>query len=377
LIEERLMPGAWIDGRPAALEAAAAEAASMLGASRLTVIAGLGADVHGARAAIALAGRIGGAVDHLHAGPLLHDLDVLREAGMMLTTPSEAGLRGDVLLLVGQGLATAWPDLAERLIKRAPGGEVAGTFSRRVIRLCPGRGATEFAIAGLDVRRIGRDPAELAALLAALRARVAGRPFAAAPVPSRDLDWLAGELKRARFGVAVWPAGELDALTIEMLCGLVSDLNISTRFSGCPVPGGDNATGVIQACAWMTGFPVRTGFGRGFPEHDPWRFDAVRLVESGEADCALWISAYRAATPSWRRDLPIIALCVEGTSFGRPPRVQIAVGRPGVDHDSVEHLPALGALSSLTATARSDRPSVADIIARITASLCGERVAAC
>jgi formylmethanofuran dehydrogenase subunit B len=371
------MPGAWIDGRPAALEAAAAKAASMLGASRLTVIAGLGTDVHGARAAIALAERIGGAVDHMHSGALLHDLDVLRESGIMITTPNEAGLRGDVLLLVGPGLKAAWPDLSERLINRAPGEEVAATFSRRLIHLCPGRGAPELETAGLDVRSIGRDPAELAALLAALRARVAGRPFAAAPVPSKDLDWLAGELQAARFGVAVWAAGELDALTIEMLCGLVSDLNISTRFSGCPVPGEDNAAGVIQACGWMTGFPVRTGFGRGFPEHDPFRFDAARLVESGEADCALWISAYRAATPNWRRPPPIIALCVEGTLFGRPPRVQIAVGRPGVDHDSVEHLAALGALSSVTATARSDTPAVADVIARITTLLPGERVAPC
>ena len=26
---------------------------------------------------------------------------------------------------------------------------------------------------------------------------------------------------------------------------------------------------------WMTGFPPRTGFGRGYPEHDPWRFEAA------------------------------------------------------------------------------------------------------
>ena len=50
----------------------------------------------------------------------------------------------------------------------------------------------------------------------------------------------------------------------------------------------------------MTGFPMRTAFGRGYPEHDPWRFDATRLVESGEADGALWISAYRATKPQWR-----------------------------------------------------------------------------
>jgi formylmethanofuran dehydrogenase subunit B len=48
------MNHAWIAGKPAALETAIAEAAKLLGASRYPLIAGLGTDVAGARAAIAL-----------------------------------------------------------------------------------------------------------------------------------------------------------------------------------------------------------------------------------------------------------------------------------------------------------------------------------
>lgn len=369
------MGGAWIDGRPAALPAAAAEAAKMLGASRMAVIAGLGTDVHGARAAVALAERVGGVVDHMHAGATLRDLDVLREAGMMLTTPNEAGLRADLVVLVGAGLTAAWPDLPQRLIARRPGEELGDTFARRVIRLCPGRGVAD--IPGAGIRSIGRDPAELAGLLAALRARVAGRPVGSAPVPTKVIDALAGELQAARFGVAVWSAGGLDALTIEMLCGLIKDLNARTRFSGCPLPAADNAAGVLQACGWMTGFPVRTGFGRGFPEHDPWRCDAARLVDSGEADCAMWISAYRAAAPEWLGDVPVIALCADGTTFTRPPRVHIAVGRPGVDHPSVEYQFSTGALAPMAAGAPSDAISVADAIGRIAATLPGDRTWPC
>jgi len=371
------MGGAWIDGGPVPVATAAAEAARMLGASRLAVIAGLGTDIAGARAAVALAGRVGGAVDHMHAGAMLADLDVLRDAGMMLTTPNEAGLRGDLLLLVGAGLPAAWPDLPKRLIERAPGNELGDGFSRRVIRLCPGRGAREVTAPGASTRTIGRDPAELAGVLAALRARVAGRPIGAAAVPVKQLDTLANELKAARFGVAIWSAGELDALTLEMLCRLLQDLNTRTRFTSCPVAGADNAAGVVQACGWMTGFPVRTGFGRGFPEHDPWRYDAARLVESGEADCAVWISAYRAATPPWRREVPVIALCADGTAFARPPRVQIAVGRPGVDHEGVEHLPATGALSAVPASVPSDAIRVADVLEQVSASLPGDRTSPC
>src|SRR5262249_16757367 len=147
-------------------------------------------------------------------------------------------------------------------------------------------------------------------------------------------------LQAARFGVAVWSGTALDALTIEMLCGLIKDLNANTRFSGLPLPPDDNALGVLQVCGWMSALPPRIGYARGFAEHDPRRFDARRLVDGGEADCVLWISAYRAAAPPWTRDVPTIALTADGASFSHRPRVQISVGRPGIDHDAIEYLPS-------------------------------------
>ena len=45
---------AWIDGRPASLDEAAVEAARLLAQSNQPLIAGLGSDIEGARAAIAL-----------------------------------------------------------------------------------------------------------------------------------------------------------------------------------------------------------------------------------------------------------------------------------------------------------------------------------
>jgi formylmethanofuran dehydrogenase subunit B len=152
-----------------------------------------------------------------------------------------------------------------------------------------------------------------------------------------------------------------------MLCGIVSDLNAHTRFTGFPIAPGDNAVGVLQACGWMTGFPMRTGFGRGYPEHDPWRFDGVRMVADREADCVLWISAFRAAPPPWRDGPPVIALTTGEAALGGSPAVQIEVGRPGVDHDGVEHFAPLGTLVAREATRRSETISVADAIGRIAA----------
>lgn len=355
------MGHAWIEGRLVALHAAISEAANLIGACRAPVVAGMGTDVAGVRAAIMLAQRIGAAVDHMHSEAVLRDLAVMREAGMMVTTASEARQRADLLLLVGADLVTAWPQLRERLA-----GPTAGGKMRRIIWLCPGSSAAR-QIETAQV--IGRRPEQLAVLLAALRARLAGRPVGKTALAARELDGLVAGLRSARFGVAVWSAAELDALTIEMLCGLVDDLNGETRFSGLALPPADDALGVLEACGWMTGFPMRTGFARGYPEHDPWRFDATRLVESGEADCILWISAYAPSVPQWKREVPTIALAAPGASFRRTPRVRIDIGRPGIDHDAVEHCPLTGTLVAVPATAPSDAISAAEAIAHIGAAL--------
>ena len=350
------MGDARIDGRPVALEAAIAEAAHMLAASRLPVIAGLGTDIAGARAAVSLAVGIGGVVDHMHAAAVIRDLAVMRQAGAYLTTPSEARLRGDTLLLVGAGLIEAWPDLG--CLFGTLGTPEAGAGERRIFWLCPGKGTTDAAI-----KTVGRKADELPTLLAVLRAHIAGRP---AGKIAKPVATLATALQAARFGVAVWSAASLGAPAIEMLFGLIDDLNANTRFSGLPLAPGDNAHGVLQACGWLTGFPMRTAFGRGAPEHDPWRCDTTRLVDDGEADCALWISAYRAAAPGWHRAVPQIVLAAQP---GPGQRVFIQVGRPALDHDAVEHDMASGMLVARAARRANDLPSVAEMIARIAAAL--------
>ena len=153
-----------------------------LARSAQPLIAGLGADIEGARAAIALAERVGGVVEHMHSAALLRDLDCLRETGIMLTTPGEARVRADVVLLVGDGLTETWPGLSERLLAppaRPEGADVA----RRIVWLAPRRDATIPGFGGdIEVVAAGAG-ATLAANLAALRARVKGRPVAQSQIP--------------------------------------------------------------------------------------------------------------------------------------------------------------------------------------------------
>ena len=357
-----------IDGAPASFDDAAAAAARLLARSGQPLIAGLSADIDGARSAIALAERVGGVIEHMHSAALLRDLDCLRETGVMLMTPGEARVRADVVLLVGDDLAETWPHLTERLL-RPPARPEGADVKRRIVWLAPQADARIPGFDGdVEVVAAGKG-ATLAANLAALRARVKGRPVAQAQIPAPALDALAAIVKGASFGVAIWSAASLGALEIEMVHGLVRDLNETTRFSTLPLAPPDDGAGVLAVCGWMTGFPMRTGFGAGAPLHDPWRFDAERLVASGETDCVLWVSAFEAVPPAWLTAANVIALCERTGQFAKEPNVRIAIGRPGVDHDAVVHSSDAGTLVAVTASACSATPTVAQALERIRAGL--------
>jgi formylmethanofuran dehydrogenase subunit B len=360
------MSAARVDGKPVLLAEAAERAAEILSQARFPVVAGLGTDVAGARASIFLAAKLRGAYDHMRSRQIFAGLDVMRQAGLMFTTPSEARLRADVYLFIGNDLLEVWPKMLERL---APG-EIPPfdlvQEKRKLLWIAPRRSAQSAAL-----------PAEifesqnLHVALGLVRACVSGKPICCAPGVRRKLDPFADALKNARFGVAVWSTMSLDSLAIEMLHGLLRDLNEKTRFSGLPLGGGSNANGVVQTSGWMTGLPVRTSFGRGFPEHDTWQFDACRLIESGEADAALWISAYEAEAPDWKRNAPLVALVSPQTAFAREPKVYIEVGRPGLDHDAAEFDRDTSAIVARAAARPSEAPSVAAVIGQIVAHLGG------
>ena len=102
---------------------------------------------------------------------------------------------------------------------------------------------------------------------------------AQAPGFARFAEALAG----ARFAVFLVSGRNLDGPELEMLLGHVADLNRKGRAAALFLPSSDSGWGATLASTWRTGFPLRTGFFRGYPEHDPWRFDAARMLADGEA----------------------------------------------------------------------------------------------
>lgn len=356
---------AWIAGKAVSVEKAAAEAARLLRSARLPVVAGMATDVAGARAAIRLAEKLRGAYDHMASEALLRDLDVMRQAGLMVTTPNELRLRADCVLLVGTKLAARTPDLIERLALASPAHFDAAQAPRTIIRIGASRNDPHVARA-LD---IAATAAALPQTLGCLAARVAGHRTRQPEKIAAKLDEAVERLKAARFGVVVWSAESLDPLSIETLYGMIKELNKTTRFTGLPIAAAMHGVGVQQTSGWMTGFPVRTGFGRGYPEHDSWRFDSARMIEAGETDIVVWISAYGAPPLPWRRQVPFIALATPLTRFAYSPRVQFDIGTPGQDHDGIELAPETATFVMHRAQTPSQAHRTAAVLGLIDESL--------
>ena len=331
-----MMAEASVAGRAASLFEAVAAAAALLRTSRRPVIAGLETDIEGVEAAVSLARRLGAALDHRHAAACLRDQEAMR-GGWIVTTPLQMRARADRVLLAGPGLE---PDRLR--LDRPPR---LGAGRARKIRAVDGRAET----------------------IGPVRARLAGRPAGAVP---ESVAALAAWLAEASYGVVVWRAENLDALDLAMLCGLVEDLNAHTRYAGLPLPP-DTAAGAMQAAAWLTGHTLPLGFSGpgGPPRHDPYLFDATRLVDSGEADAAVWIAADAVSQPAWSRPVPMVALTAAEARLDPAAAVAIAVGRPGVDHDSVLFDGALGVLAARAASAASGAPRCAEVLRSIEAAL--------
>ena len=334
---------ATVGGRTVPLAEGIEAAASLLAAAACPLIAGLRTDAAGATAAAALARRLSAVLDHADSAAALRDLEAMRRFGWIVATPAAARASADLVLFIGDPPAAlrAW------LAADRPPTLSAGASPRRVLTLAAGE--------------------DLAARLGTLRACLKGRRL---PVPP-DLAALAETLRQARYGVIVWSAALLDALAVQMLAGLIEDLNATTRFAGLPLPLPGNAAGVAQALAAATGFPFRIAFRDGIARHDPWRYDAARLAAGGEADAALWLDAFGEGPPAWAGQVKLVALAPQGARFAAPPAVALAVGRPGIDHAAALVHPLAATLLAVMPQRPADAapPGAADLLGRIQQAL--------
>lgn len=295
--------GPMIAGESASFDRTVDRAAEVLAGARAPVVLGLGSTIEAQRAAVAIADRIGAAIDARFDGPV--DLASLQKLGAITATLGEIRDRADVLIFDSPGWPASLPRFVERFVD-APGRFIPlGRAGRTVIVLrdrdreslpdeewatrpdlifdAPDRRAPIYATLRALVNGVSLDPVEFE--------RVMRDPL------DRYVD-LAERLKRAKYGVLVYGSGRLPSVDAAAALALVRDLNRFTRFIALapPVSGFGAGDAVL---AWQTGAAGEVDFSRGYPRHLP-REDVNTRIDRGEVDAVLFVGDV-----SWRTEILI------------------------------------------------------------------------
>lgn len=304
------------------LEAAIEEASQRLAASRQPLFGGLGTDVSGARALYPLACLTGAISDAAGGAYQLHGLRALQDRGAFNTSIAEVRNRGELIVCIGSSPRENYPEIWRRL---GLGEDVVaqrevvfiGAPVDAVVAAAPRTAATAIALEG--------DLFDTVSLLTAL---VAQRRVAA----PQALVALAERLRASRYSVIVWEPSKLPAqgaLIVETLNALVATLNRKTRAAALPLSGNDGLNSVNYTFTWLSGVALRSRAGPLGLEHEPLRFDAKQLLESGSVDALLWISAFgpEPAPP----DVTVPSVVIGHPSLHAPAgAVFIPVATPGI-----------------------------------------------
>ena len=358
------------------LEEAINTTVALLREAHQPLYAGLGTDVAGIRAVLALADRTGGVVDHMYSEGAMRNFLALQARGWMTTTLAEVKNRADLLLFAGTDVVRDCPRFFERVVWN----------EHSLFNLVPSERSVIYLGRGLDTTA-GETPKghkplhipceidQLGEIALVIRALLAGQILQSAMVAGvkiGELQALAERMKQARYGVMVWSPGQFNFphadLIIQSLCDLVKDLNQFTRFAGLTAAGSGGDISAGSVCAWQAGFPLRTSFGSGYPAYDPWRYSTQRLVAREEADAVVWISSFHPESPPVTK-IPTVVIGLPQLQLKQEPEVFIPVATPGVDHtgqlvrcDNVVSLP-------LRQVRTSPLPTVAGVLNAIQHAL--------
>lgn len=366
-----------IKGQEVSLEQAVEHIAGLMKASKQPLIGGMGTDLNGARAAMALADHSRATVDSQFSDAAFKNILVLQDTGYMTTTLTEVRNRVDLLLVVGTDIESTFPRFFERVVwpKESMFGQEVE--SREIIYL--GKkpsGDASTSPGGRRAEVIECDQEDLPEVMSVLRALVNGKTVQAESVggiAAADLAAIADKLKAAKYGVITWSGTQLNMdhaeATIQNICEMIKEINNTTRCNGLPLGGKEGDTLVNAVSSWQSGYPMRTSFSRNVPDYDPYLNRGQRMLDEREVDLLLWVSSFNTAGTPPKTDATTVVLGRSGMTFEQEPEVFIPVGVPGIDHegrtfrcDSVVSLP-------LKKLRDSGLPSTSDVLTAVEQAL--------
>jgi formylmethanofuran dehydrogenase subunit B len=376
--ERKLPPSSpQIQGKDVTLADAVKQAAALISKADSPLFGGLATGVEGMRAAMSLAERAGGIVDHALSEGQYRNVRVLQSAGWTTSTLTETRNRADLIIVVGSDIHKLHPRFFDRIV--SPPDSMFDVMAPKRTVVFIGEVAERAAASGPQVGEVvmlACKVDQIGEVLGALRARLRGfrvNAKTAGGIALDKIDALAELCRQAKYGVVVWAPPTLDVphaeLTVEQATGLVKDLNQTQRFAGLSLGGNEGAVTAAAVSTWQSGFPLRISYVSGAPHFDPYCYSISRMLTAGEGDLLVWIASISPDLAPPATDVPTIVLGTPGLKLRRMPAVFIPVGTPGVDHagrlircDSVVSLP----LKNLH---RAELPRVADVLASIEAAL--------
>ncbi|HEY8195049.1 MAG TPA: formylmethanofuran dehydrogenase [Hyphomicrobium sp.] len=370
-------PNPQVDGKDVPLSEAIAVAAKLIKESRLPIFGGLGTDIDGMRAVMTLAERAGGVVDHALSESSYRNLRVYQSSGYLTTSLTEARNRADLFVIAGSDINKIHPRFFERIVCNEASMFSDAPAKRTVIFL--GEGLDQSAATGKrigDVLTLPCKTDRIGEILDAMRAMAKGVAISDDTIgglPRAAVEGLFARCKAATYGVMVWSPSSFDFpnadLTVQAITEFIKELNLTQRFAGLSLGGGEGSPSVTAVCTWQSGFPLRVSFASGKADYDSERYDAKRMIAAKEGDLVVWLASFTGELSPPDTDVPMIVLGTPDLALKRKPRVYIPVGTPGVDHagtivrvDSVVSLP-------LRKLRQSKLLRAADVLASIEAAL--------
>ena len=309
-----------VRGKDVTLVEAVKEAAALIGKANNPLFGGLATDVEGMRAAMSLAERAGGVVDHALSEGQYRNFKVLQSAGWTTSTLTETRNRADLLIIVGSDIRKLHPRFFERIVS-PPDSMFDVTAPKRTVVF----------IGEVPERAAANGPRSGRGRHASLQGRADRRsswcaPSAAPRFPRRCQDCRRHRarqdrcarraLPQAKYGVVVWAPPTLDVphaeLTVEQATGLVKDLNQTQRFAGLSLGGNE---GAVTAAARLH-LAERISAAHQLCE----RRASLRSLslfdqphaDSGEGDLLVWIASISPDLAPPATDVPMVALGTPG-----------------------------------------------------------------
>jgi len=367
-----------IRGRETSHDEALALAADVLRNASLPVFSGFGTDVTETRAALSLIDKTRGVFDQMRAEGGLRNLLVLADSGWMATTLGELKNRVEVLVSFGTDIESNFPRFFERFIWNAETLFGVDTKKREVIFIGKApSGSAAWSPDGRAPKILPCETNDLPQVAAALAALAADMPLQAdhvAGIPMIELKAVIDRLKASTYGVVTWAAGQLDfphaELTTQQLCKAVVSLNATTRCAVLPLGGQDGDRTASQVAAWISGFPTRVSYARGFPDYDPYHNSVSRLLANEEADCLVWVSSL-SVNPPPPSNIPTIVFGRSGMKFQQEPDVFIPVGVPGLDFSGLMYRCDNVVAMPMYKLRESSLPRAADLLERLESLISG------